>query len=167
MPQNWNLTSKKYLFINMNHYYKKRGENPFDGLPMTFHVKSILDDEWTHFRMYYENQDTDKNIWIVKPGENSSCGHGIQVTDDLHKILELACDMTRASKNSCIIQKYITNPLLISGRKFDIRTYMLLTSINGNLKAYYYEEGYLRTSSHEFSLGNLSNNLVHLTNDAV
>lgn len=44
---------------------------------------------------------------------------------------------------------------------------MMMSSINGNTKAYYYSEGYLRTSCREFSLNNLSNRLVHLTNDAV
>jgi hypothetical protein len=42
-----------------------------------------------------------------------------------------------------------------------------MTSINGNLKGYFYHEGYLRTSSREFSINNLSNKLVHLTNDAI
>ena len=53
---------------------------------------------------------------------------------------------------SFIIQKYIEKPLLYQKRKFDIRTFMLLTSINGYLKAYYYEEGYIRTSSREYNL---------------
>lgn len=42
-----------------------------------------------------------------------------------------------------------------------------MTSINGNVKGYFYDEGYLRTSSREFSIHNLSNKLVHLTNDAI
>ena len=65
------------------------------------------------------------------------------------------------------MQKYIHNPLLIHRRKFDIRTYCMATNLNGNYKAYYYTEGYLRTSCREFSLSNLSNRMVHLTNDAV
>jgi len=35
------------------------------------------------------------------------------------------------------------------------------------MKAYIYEEGYLRTSSREYNINNLSSKLVHLTNDAV
>lgn len=35
------------------------------------------------------------------------------------------------------------------------------------MKAYYYTDGYLRTSCKEFSLANLSNRMIHLTNDAV
>ncbi len=65
------------------------------------------------------------------------------------------------------MQKYIHNPLLINKRKFDIRTYALMTSVNGCTKGYFYHEGYLRTSSREFSINNLSNKLVHLTNDAI
>jgi len=42
-----------------------------------------------------------------------------------------------------------------------------MTSINGNTKVYIYEEGYLRTSCREYSVQNLANKLVHLTNDAV
>ena len=48
-----------------------------------------------------------------------------------------------------------------------MRCFGLLTSINGNLKGYFYTDGYIRTSSKEFSLLNLQNKFVHLTNDAV
>lgn len=76
-------------------------------------------------------------------------------------------ESTRSAKRTCIVQKYIHNPLLIHRRKFDIRTFCMATTCNGNYKAYYYQEGYLRTSCREFSLNNLSNRMVHLTNDAV
>jgi len=42
-----------------------------------------------------------------------------------------------------------------------------MTSVNGIVKGYFYEEGYLRTSSSEFSLYDLSDLFVHLTNDAI
>lgn len=65
-----------------------------------------------------------------------------------------------------IVQKYITNPLLYKGRKFDIRTYLLVIVINGITKYYWYEQGYIRTSSHLYNNSDL-NCLLHLTNDAV
>lgn len=71
------------------------------------------------------------------------------------------------NNKTCIIQKYIANPLLINRRKFDIRTFALLSSTNGCLKGYAYEEGYLRTSVCEYSLRNLQNRMIHLTNDAI
>ena len=68
---------------------------------------------------------------------------------------------------SFIIQKYIENPLLYQRRKFDLRHFMLVTCINGCFKAYWYEEGYVRTSSNEFSLRDCRDPMIHLTNDAV
>jgi len=56
--------------------------------------------------------------------------------------------------------------MLYNKRKFDIRCYMLLTSQNGVFKGYWYADGYIRTSSKEFTTKSL-NKYIHLTNDAV
>jgi tubulin monoglycylase TTLL3/8 len=55
---------------------------------------------------------------------------------------------------------------LISGRKFDVRAYAMLTSTNGLLKGFMYRDCYFRTSSKPFDLSNLDR-FIHLTNDAV
>jgi hypothetical protein len=44
---------------------------------------------------------------------------------------------------------------------------MLLTGTNGRLKGYWYQEGYVRTSSSFFDLNELDDPMIHLTNDAV
>ena len=67
---------------------------------------------------------------------------------------------------SYIIQRYLM-PLLYNKRKFDIRCYVLVTNVNSIMKAYWYEEGYIRTSCKEFTIKNLKNRFIHLTNDAV
>ncbi len=66
-----------------------------------------------------------------------------------------------------IIQKYMENPFLYNKRKFDIRCYILITCVNGLVKGYWYQEGYVRTTSKEYTLKNLDNKLIHLTNDAI
>ena len=43
----------------------------------------------------------------------------------------------------------------------------MLTLTNNKLKGYTYDNGYLRTSSRVFVNNDLSNKLIHLTNDAV
>lgn len=42
-----------------------------------------------------------------------------------------------------------------------------MTCFNGAIKAYWFDEGYVRTSSSQFNLKNNKDVLVHLTNDAV
>eukprot|EP00831_Metopus_contortus_P043121 TRINITY_DN34636_c0_g1_i1.p1 TRINITY_DN34636_c0_g1~~TRINITY_DN34636_c0_g1_i1.p1 ORF type:complete len:771 (+),score=107.57 TRINITY_DN34636_c0_g1_i1:230-2314(+) len=109
-----------------------------------------------------EEIEEGRNIWIVKPGENSNRGVGIKVTRSIREINLLISHST----HTFIIQKYIERPLLINRRKFDIRCFALVTSVCGHIKGYYYPEGYLRTSSSHFTLSRLSQD-VHLTNEAI
>ena len=68
--------------------------------------------------------------------------------------------------NSFIFQKYIERPLLVYGRKFDIRCWVLW---NYDGKVYLFKEGYLRTSSKPYSINpdNPDDMFTHLTNNAV
>ena len=117
------------------------------------------------------------NIWIIKPGENSNRGHGIQITDSLPEICSIINSYKfpsetkgrpgLAGSRTWIVQKYIDRPLLIDGRKFDIRGFGMITSINGVIKGYMYRDCYFRTSSKKYDLANLNRPDIHLTNDAV
>lgn len=69
----------------------------------------------------------------------------------------------RPQGTQCVVQKYIERPLLYKGRKFDIRLWTVATSKN---ELYFYKQGYLRTSSSSYSLGD-SNLMVHLTNQCL
>jgi hypothetical protein len=44
IEDNYHLANKKALWINMKHYYEAIGEDPFNALPVTFHIKEGLDD---------------------------------------------------------------------------------------------------------------------------
>ena len=80
-----------------------------------------------------------------------------------------------------IVQRYMKQPLLVHGRKFDIRCFVLLVMKQSSsskvlpdgskedcvLKAYFYKDGYVRTSGKKYNLNNLSDKETHLTNDAV
>lgn len=110
-----------------------------------------------------------KNVWIIKPGENTNRGNGINVSSNLNEIKNLVqrAQSSASKEKTYIIQKYIDYPLLINSRKFDFRCYGVMTSINGHLKGYFYEDAYIRTSCKEFDIDNLHNKFIHLTNDAV
>ena len=62
--------------------------------------------------------------------------------------------------NRIIIQKYIENPLLYKGRKFDMRIWVLLTQ---TMKVYVFKEGHLKTCSIEYNL-NSKDAYAHITN---
>lgn len=106
----------------------------------------------------------------MKPGENTNRGNGISVA---YSIDDVVMRIRGREKNSdgklrtFIVQKYIEKPLLYCKRKFDIRHYMLITCTNGIFKGYWYEEGYIRTSSSEFTTKYSKDLFMHLTNDAI
>jgi tubulin--tyrosine ligase len=82
----------------MRMYYDCIGKRVFDYLPLTFHIKEGLTDK--EFQKFQEkflelkslNEDPEesktcrKNIWIVKPGENTNRGCGINVCNTLERI---------------------------------------------------------------------------------
>ena len=64
-----------------------------------------------------------------------------------------------------VISKYISNPLLVSGYKFDLRLYVLVTSIDP-LRIYIYNEGLVRFASEPYETGKGSK-FSHLTNYSI
>jgi len=68
---------------------------------------------------------------------------------------------------SLVISKYISNPLLINGLKFDLRLYVLVTSFDP-LKIYIYNEGLVRFASEPYDISNIKQNVfAHLTNYSI
>jgi len=67
-----------------------------------------------------------------------------------------------------IVSKYIDNPMLINNKKFDLRVYVCITSINP-LRIYIYKEGLVRLATEEYSNNKkiLNNPFVHLTNYSI
>ncbi|KAJ1628274.1 tubulin-tyrosine ligase/Tubulin polyglutamylase, partial [Pavlovales sp. CCMP2436] len=73
-------------------------------------------------------------------------------------------------KKEAIVQRYVANPLLINGLKFDMRIYVAVTSFDP-LRVYVYEEGLGRFATAPYSASvsksNLQNRYAHLTNYAL
>lgn len=73
--------------------------------------------------------------------------------------------MTSVLKTEIIvIQKYIELPMLIDNRKFDMRLWVMVSHEH---KCYLFKEGYIRMSSHDYTLEEQSNLAIHLTNNAI
>lgn len=127
----------------------------------------------SEYDKFNQKKKTDKdlrNIWIIKPGEFTNRGKGITVCATLDEI-KLRLKGKERNQNGTprtfIVQKYIEKPLLYHKRKFDLRHYMMITCFNGQFKGYWYDEGYVRTTSTEYNVKNCKDLYTHLTNDAV
>ena len=93
-------------------------------------------------------------MWIVKPGENTNRGNGINLAyaSQITSLITKKKLNSNGTPRTYIIQSYINQPFLYNSRKFDIRHYLLITSVNGIMKAFWYQDGYIRTSSEAFDL---------------
>lgn len=65
-----------------------------------------------------------------------------------------------------VVQKYLRNPYLIDGLKFDLRIYVLVTNVQP-LRIFMHREGLARFASEPFKLKAFNNPFIHLTNYAI
>ena len=100
MENNFHLSNKKAIYYNMKAYYEAIKQDTFDFLPLTYHIKDGLEDrEFKKFEETFNNPLNHphmqkyacmgKDLWIVKPGENTNRGCGITVSRDLSQIKQL------------------------------------------------------------------------------
>jgi tubulin polyglutamylase TTLL9 len=110
-------------------------------------------------------------MWIMKPVGKAQ-GRGIFIITNLNQIISWRNSLKGGQENLVnelyIAQKYVMNPLLIGGKKFDLRIYALVTNYSP-LTVYLYKTGFARFTHHRYStnMEDISNNLVHLTNVAI
>ncbi|EER12909.1 Tubulin--tyrosine ligase, putative, partial [Perkinsus marinus ATCC 50983] len=98
-------------------------------------------------------------LWIVKPPSQSR-GRGIFILRDLEDL---------PTDSSCVISRYIVDPYLIQGYKFDLRVYVLVTGFDP-LRVYLYREGLTRLACSPFTVKtaeDLQNKYAHLTNYSI
>jgi tubulin polyglutamylase TTLL4 len=89
----------------------------------------------------------------------ASCGRGIKVITSTSKINK---------REGILASKYIMNPHLINGLKYDLRVYVLVTSFNP-LKVYMYNDGLVRFATEKYNNdpSQLTKKFIHLTNFSV
>ena len=99
----------------------------------------------------------------------SSQGKGIFLFERLSQISDWKTDHAsrfrsedpkdKDAAEKYIVQRYLSDPLLIGGKKFDLRIYVLVTNYQP-LTCYMYREGFARFSSTRFTMvkGEITNN---------
>ena len=116
----------------------------------------LLSEDFEAFQNERERDPT--CLWILKPVA-ASCGRGIKIISDKTRIQK---------KEGMLASKYIANPHLINGLKYDLRVYVLVTSFNP-LKVYIYNDGLVRFATEKYTNDPrmLQKKYVHLTNFSV
>lgn len=89
----------------------------------------------------------------------ASCGRGIKIVDSKNRI---------KLKEGILVSRYIMNPHLINGLKYDLRVYVIVTSFNP-LTVYIYNDGLVRFATEKYNLDpeNINQKFVHLTNFSI
>ncbi|XP_063958755.1 tubulin polyglutamylase TTLL5-like isoform X1 [Lytechinus pictus] len=147
-PRSYEITRKDRLYKNFQRMQHAKGARHFDFLPQTFCTPSEFDD-------LVAAHNKERGTWIVKPVA-SSRGRGIFLVNSPQNVpLDAAY----------VVCRYLNNPLLIDGFKFDLRLYVAVTSYDP-LRIYLYEEGLTRFATVQYQQNNktIKNTCMHLTN---
>ncbi|GFT91901.1 tubulin polyglutamylase TTLL6 [Nephila pilipes] len=146
------ICNKDLLCQNMKKMRKVLPKS-YNFFPLSF----CLPEEKRYLIKYCEKKKSD--VFIIKPDRNSQ-GVGIDLVKGMPDV-----KMYR----NVVCQKYICKPLLMERFKFDLRLYVLLTSVSP-LRIYIYKEGIVRLATIPYKKPNASNmneKRMHLTNYAV
>lgn len=180
-PSHYELTRKDLMVKNIKRYRREleRDGNPIaekdetgryihlDFIPVTF----LLPADYNLF--VEEFRKNPSSTWIMKPCGKAR-GIGIFLINRLSQLKKWSRDSKTntftapSSKDTYVIARYIDNPLLIGGKKFDLRLYVLVTSFRP-LKCFMYQLGFCRfcTVKYNASVTELDNMFVHLTNVSI
>lgn len=180
-PNHYELTRKDLMVKNIKRYRKdldKEG-NPLaekdelgryihlDFIPVTFMLPA-------DYNLFVEEfRKNPSSTWIMKPCGKAR-GIGIFLINRLSQLKKWSRDSKTSTftapsaKDTYVISRYIENPLLIGGKKFDLRLYVLVASFRP-LKCYLYRLGFARfcTVKYNANVSELDNMFVHLTNVSI
>ncbi|CAF0829239.1 unnamed protein product [Brachionus calyciflorus] len=176
-PNHYELTRKDLMVKNIKRYRKElakegnliaeRDDNGIfkylDFIPVTYMMPA-------DYNLFAEDFKKDPNsTWIMKPAAKAQ-GKGIFLINKISQIKKWSKDKWSGisaplGREAYVISKYIDNPLLIGGKKFDLRIYILVTSYRP-LKCYWYRLGFARfcTVKYTSSANDIDNMFIHLTN---
>ncbi|XP_062314172.1 protein polyglycylase TTLL10 [Osmerus eperlanus] len=181
IPNNKVLTTKIGLLNSLREYDRVSSKvNHGRGLrrlkmeeffPATFRM-DVRDEREAFFSQQEGVHGEDISMWICKPtGLNQ--GRGIFLLQSREDISAFRLKLQSNAESQCnkkipvrvpqarIVQRYVTNPLLLKGRKFDVRSYFLIACTRPYMV--FFRHGYVRLTCELYDPN--SNNLsAHLTN---
>lgn len=151
-PKSSETFRKDTLTENLNQFESRYPKMFKNVVPKSWNLPS----QYQEFQNYVKAQK-DQQYFIIKENDEQR-GVGIRITDEAEKELDETSDV--------VVSKYIGNPLLVDGCKFDFRIHVLVASLDP-FTVYVHDEGLMRMASFHYEKPNKSNcdNLyMHLTN---
>ena len=148
------LVRKAGTARNLNKMLKAIGKD-YKFFPKTF----MLPADYTALKQEFKDGKNHGNkTFIVKPSKGCQ-GTGIRLTRCLD-------DIDPHEPN--IVQRYMHRPHLLEGYKYDLRLYVLLSSLTP-MRIFLYREGLVRICTQKYQPveRNLNNQQMHLTNYAI
>ncbi|CAK0786864.1 hypothetical protein CVIRNUC_010078 [Coccomyxa viridis] len=156
------LIRKAHLAHNLKKWAAKHPDGILAGAVPETHVMEVDDVDYIDEALadVYEVRDMADGsaTWIAKPSITNQA-IGICIFDrvsTLRAALEAAEDM-----REWVVQRYIERPLLVSGRKFHIRAYVLCV---GSLSVYAFSEALALFAGEPYKGASLEATSAHLTN---
>lgn len=154
LPGSFQIGRKDRVWRNLQTQMNRHGKKEFGFMPRTY----IIPQDLKLLRQMWPRYSQRGCKWIIKPPA-SARGTGIKVVNRWSQI---------PKRKPLIVQRYVERPLLINGSKFDLRLYVLVTSINP-LRVYMHTDGLARFASVKYSekSDTLSDRYMHLTNYSI
>lgn len=142
----------------------------FDFFPATYSLPA----DYGLFEMDYKKNPN--AVWIMKPPAKAQ-GKGIFLFTKISQINDWkkdyrwkqGADKSKEQESTVepyLAQRYIDNPHLVGGKKYDLRIYILVTSY-APLTCWLHRTGFARFCHHRFSMKDIENTFIHVTNVAV
>ncbi|ETO32154.1 tubulin tyrosine ligase-like protein [Reticulomyxa filosa] len=175
-PNHFELTRKDLMVKNIKRYRKnlEKNGNPIaarnsngtyihlDFVPSTY----LLPNDYGLFEEEFK-KILKGTKWILKPTCKAQ-GAGIFIIDKLIQLKKWSPSYGHNKEEPYVVSRYIEKPLLIGGKKFDLRLYVLVTSYRP-LRVYFHKQGFGRFSNVKYTLKKeeMNNTEIHLTNVAI
>ena len=132
------------------------GETPFSFFPQTWRLpddeKALLDDlsrgRASTAKKGKRKKKGHSKTYIVKPDDGSQ-GDGIFMVHSREGLASKMC--TPHSNGNTVVQRYVEDTMLLDGRKFDLRIYVLVTRLQP-LEVHLCKEGLVRVCTEPYVL---------------
>lgn len=134
-----NITAKDYLWKHIKSHHGL--EKALTMMPNTYVLNNP--DDVVRFKRDYKPS----NIYIMK--KNIQRQEGLKITNNKEEILN------NTDKDYVCVQELLQDPYLISGRKTNMRFYVLVVCNNENMDVYVYNDGFMYYTKELFKKGSL------------